>query len=385
MKNSPAVKTSILLPLILAIAGASCDNMDHRKEKPMRVILPAGEVRDGWYFAAGDQVVIEGTVNGDAYVAGGIVEVNGTINGDLLVAGGQVTVGGKVSDDIRAAGGSLRFDGKVGKNIAAAGGSITFGKTAETGGNVLAAGGSIQFGGKVAGNAKIAAGDFSVTGNVGKDVDFAGENLSILEGARINGNLNVRMRDTTLAEIAAGTVRGSVNFAEAEWRPHRRILGFRPFHFWFKIFWMFSLLAAGLVAILVFPRQFNKVGANILESPGMSLLWGIVALIGVPIAVVILCLTVIGIPLALWAGAIFLWLAYLSQLSFGVVLGQRMFRLKQSGWWGMFWKFAVGLLIVQVLTFVPYLRTLVIVVGLVFGLGAIAMVIKEEVQGVRRV
>lgn len=393
MKNSYAVKTGILFSALLAFTSVSCDNMDYRMEyhedgKPRRVILPANEVRDGWYFAAGDQVIIEGTVNGDAYVAGGIVEVNGTINGDLLVAGGQVTVSGKVSDDIRAGGGSLRFDGKVGKNITAAGGSITFGKAAETGGNILAAGGSIQLGGKIEGSARIAAGDFSVSGNVGKDVDFVGENFSVLEGARINGNLNVRMEDTSLAEVAAGTVRGSVNFAEAEWRPHRKILGFQPAHFWFKIFWALSLLATGLVCVLVFPKQFSGVGTNIFYSPGKSFVWGVVTLIGLPVVAILLCLTVIGIPLALFTGVAFLWLAYLSQLGFGVVLGQSAFggfHLDQSGWWGLFWKFAVGLLIVQILTFVPYLRTLVIVAGLLFGVGAIVMVLKEELQRFRRV
>ena len=43
------------------------------------VILSKDQIIDHDYFAAGDTVTIDGTVNGDAYVAGGQVNINGVI------------------------------------------------------------------------------------------------------------------------------------------------------------------------------------------------------------------------------------------------------------------------------------------------------------------
>jgi len=377
MKAIPFWRTRLFLVTVLPLAFLSCNDTDyHRGEMQRRVILPANEVHEGWYFGAGDQVIIEGTVNGDAYVAGGVVEISGTINGDLLVVGGQVTVSGKVTDDVRAGGGSVRFDGKVGKSITAAGGTITVGKSAEIGGYALLAGGAIQLGGKIMRSARVAAGEFSISGSVDKNVEFMGGELYVLEGAKIGGDLNALVRDTTCVEIASGTVLGRTELGMTERKPTRGT-------FWFKAFLFFSLLATGLVAILVFPKQFNGVGRNILDAPGKSILWGIVIVVAAPVMIVLLCITVVGIPLAGWASAVLLWFSYLSQLTLGIAVGQRFFGLKVEGRWSMFWKFAVGLMIVYVLMFVPYLWQLLMVISLLFGIGAIAMVVRDQVQKVR--
>ena len=60
-----------MLLIVSSVCLMSCGNDRHEQR---RVLLPAGEVHEGWYFAAGERVVIQGTVNGDAYVAGGNVQ-----------------------------------------------------------------------------------------------------------------------------------------------------------------------------------------------------------------------------------------------------------------------------------------------------------------------
>ena len=381
MKTIRAISPKALLSMFLAVVLISCRGGDYSEERKVkRVFLAANEVHEGWYFAAGDQVVIEGTVNGDAYVAGGVVEVNGTINGDLLVAGGQITIDGNVSDDIRAAGGSLRFNGKVGKNISSAGGAIVTGKSAAIGGSVLAACGTFQAGGTIAREAKVAAGDMSVSGTINGNVDFGGDNFSLLPGAKIGGNLHALVREKEHVEITEGKVLGKVDIVERGMRPHRHILGFRPWFFWSKILWAFSLLLTGLVLIFVFPKQLVEIGTTINQHPGKSFLWGVVGLILIPIASVILLVTIIGIPLGLLLMTMFLWIAYLTQLSLGVFLGHRLFGIEGKTRWNVFWVFAVGLLIVQALTFVPYVRPLVFLAGLIFGFGAILLLLKSEFQ-----
>lgn len=384
MKPIQVVFPRILLLVLLTISLICCaetENSDARKTK--RVFLAPGEIHEGWFFAAGDQVMIEGTVNGDAYVAGGVVEIDGIINGDLLVGGGQVTVSGAVSDDIRVAGGVVRLNGKVGKNISAAGGTITIGKTAAVGGSVLSACGNFQVAGTIEGEAKVAAGDMTVTGTIMRNVDFVGDNLSVLSGAKIGGNVQIRVREKEHVEITEGTVIGKVDILTREEKPFQEIFGLHPIHFWFKILWACSLLLTGLVLVFAFPRQLTGIGTTIAGLPGKSFVWGVVGLILIPIVSVLLLVTIVGIPLGLFFLSAFCWVAYLSQLSLGVFLGNRLFGMEGKTGWHLFWAMAVGVVIIQALTFVPYIRPVIILAGLILGSGAILLELKAALYEIK--
>ena len=384
MKPSSGILPKVLLSLLLAVTMFSCKSWDSSHDRNMkRVFLPAGEVHEGWYFGAGDQVVIEGTVNGDAYMAGGLVEVDGTINGDLLVAGGQVTINGTVSDDIRAAGGNIQINGKVGKNISVAGGSVAIGKSGSVGGGILAGCGNLSVSGTIARDARVAAGAMSLTGTINGNVGFSGDNLSVLQGARIGGNLCAYVKEKEHVDIAQGSVLGKVDITTQEMTPVHHILGLRPFRFWAKIVWALSLLLVGLVLAFVFPKQLRNLGLTINQHPGNSFLWGVVGLILIPIGSLILLITVIGIPLGLLALTMFLWMLYLTQLTLGVFVGHRLFGIEEKKGGNLFWAFAVGLIIVQAVTFIPYVRFLVVLAGLIFGLGAILLVLKSEFEAHR--
>lgn len=384
MKPSEVIFPKMLLLSLLTISIFSCRDSEYSDGgKPRRVFLGPGEIHEGWFFAAGDQVLIEGVVNGDAYVAGGMVEINGTINGDLLVGGGQVTISGAVADDIRAVGGVVQISGKVGKNISAAGGTITIGKSAAVGGSVLSACGSFQVAGTIAGEAKVAAGDMTVSGTVKRNVDFDGGNLSVLPGARIGGNVHARVEDKERVEISEGTVIGKVDILTHELRPFREILGFRPFHFWFKVLWACSLLLTGLVLVFAFPKQLTQIGTTISGLPGKSFLWGVAGLILIPIVSVLFLVTIVGIPLGLFFLSVFCSIAYLSQLALGVFLGNRLFGLEGKTRWHLFWALAVSVVIIQALTFVPYVRPIIILAGLTFGFGAILLELKTAMNEIK--
>ncbi len=384
MKPSSSILPKMLLSLLLAVTLFSCRSGDASHDRKMnRVFLPAGEVHEGWFFGAGDQVVIEGTVNGDAYVAGGVVEVNGTINGDLLVAGGQLTINGTVSDDIRAAGGNIQINGKVGKNISVAGGTIAIGKSGSVGGGILAGCGNLSVSGTIARDARVASGAMSLTGTINGNVDYTGDNLSVLQGAKIGGNLSACVKKTEHVDVAQGSVLGKVDITTQEMKPVQHILGLRPFRFWAKIAWALSLLLVGLLLAFAFPKQLRNLGLTINQHPGNSFLWGIVGLILIPIGSLILLVTVIGIPLGLLALTLFLWMLYLTQLTLGVLVGHRLFGIEEKKGGNLFWAFAVGLIIVQALTFIPYVRFLVVLAGLIFGLGAILLVLKSDLAAHR--
>lgn len=356
------------------------------QERPRHVFLAEGEVHEGWYFATGDRIIIRGTVNGDAYIAGRSVEVDGTINGDLLVAGGHVVVQGTVSDDVRAAGGTVRIDGRVGKNVSVAGGDVELGSPGLVEGNLLVAAGDISLSGTVVKNVKLAAGGISMTGTVGQDAELAAGNVVVVNGARIGNNLHVKVPEKEDAQVAEGTVGGKLTIqvreVEAE-QPRQEIFGMGLVKFGFKVYWILCLVAAGLALAFMFPDQFYAVGRFIWAQPVHSLLWGVAGLLAIPVAALVLLLTVFGVPLGLFVLAVYLWMLFLTQLSLGVVLGNLLFPAADKGGWTLFGAFAAGLVLVQALTFIPVVGTLVILLGLILGMGAFVLVLKTEYARVR--
>lgn len=379
-----AVYSKVILFSFLAFAIVACDGWQHQREKrTRRVILSANEVHEGWYFAAGDEVLIEGTINGDAYVAGGVVEINGTINGDLLVGGGQVIIAGTVTDHIRAVGGTIRLSGKVGKDVSAAGATVTFLKTSAVDGNILVGCGSLEVTGAIGKEARIASNDADLSGTIKGNVNFAGNYLNVRQGANIGGSVTARVREKDHVQIADGTVHGNVDVSLAEMQPVARIFGYSPWHFWVKIIWAVGLLLMGLLLVFLFPKLIKGIGSMITQHPGVSLLWGFLGLIVIPILSVLLLVTVIGMPIGLLLLTLFLWILYLSQLSLGVVLGNRLFAFEEKEGWSLFWRFAVGVIIIQALTFIPYVRFFVNLASVIFGLGAILLMIKASIQAYR--
>jgi hypothetical protein len=374
----------LMLAVLVALLTLSFRTTDTRGTSGERqVILPAGQVHEGWYFAGGDQIIIDGTINGDAYIAGGTIDVNGTINGDLIIAGGQLNIGGTVSDDIRGAGGVVRLSGRVGKNVTVAGGTVVITKEAEIAKNLLAAGGDVQLRGTVGQEAKLGAGTVTLMGSVKGSLDAAAERMSVHEGAMVGGDLTVMTKDTLLVTVAPGTVHGktSVMMREAEMKSH--FLGMTTAALWFKALFIISLFATALLLAFILPSQLAETGLLILERPGASALWGFLVLIIVPVVVLILCITVIGMPLGLFLLLLYLWFMYLSQLAFGVALAHKLLGVDGKHGWSLFGTVALGLLLVGLLMFIPYVKTIVMIAGMIFGVGTLSIICKEELASHR--
>jgi hypothetical protein len=373
----------LLVMLATAVAGFSFSDKRSDDSRGRRIVLPAGEVHEGWYFAGAGQVSIQGTINGDAYIAGGVVEVDGTINGQLIVAGGQVTVSGNVTDRIFAGGGSIRIAGKTGKSVVAAGGTVVIGKDAVVGENLLAAGGNIQVYGTVDREARVAGGEIELTGVVKGNLDVTADRFGTYQGALVGGNLSVSTKDSSRISVEPGTVAGSVRIDVNHGQQSAHILWLEKGSFWFQVFFGLTLFATALALAFLLPGHLTSPAGILLEHPGQSLLWGFILLIVTPVVSLILCITVIGIPLGLFLFVLYLWLLYASQLVVGIAVGDRLLGLDGKKGWALFGTVALGLLIVQVFMFVPVVRILLIVVGLLFGVGSLAIAANSALTALR--
>jgi hypothetical protein len=364
---------------LLSPPAASPESIDGESGKST-VVLPAGKVIDEDYFTAGETVEVSGTVNGDVYAFGGRVLVKGRVNGDLLVAGGAITISGEVSQDVRALGGRVKVSGTIGRNLTVAGGNVQIADSASVGGAVTAAGGEVGISGPVGGNARVGAVGLVVSNTIGGDLKVAAREIRLAPGALIGGELAYwSPRRLVIAEGAK--VLGPV----VRKQPEREI---RPFAFRiaggigaiFKLISFVSTLVIGLLVIRLFPNFMGAAADAIRHRPLASLGVGLLIFVLVPLLVLLLFITVLGIHLALIVLALYVVSLYVSRVIAVYWAGSAVFGSRAGRGRGGC-AFAGALIVYYLLTLVPVLGGIVAVLVTLLGLGAAAIAEKKSHRG----
>jgi hypothetical protein len=315
-------------------------------------------------FLAGANVQVQGEAREDVIAAGREIVISGPVQGYLLAAGGEITVSGPVGNDLFAAGGKLRLNAPVADNAVLAGGEIHLQPNAAVQHDAMLAGGEVEVAGKIERDLKLAAGAARLAAEVGGSVRARVGKLTLAPTAVIRGNLTVY--SPTPPEIAPqAQVLGRVEYIQTEresWAAS-----------WLKR-WLFSFLAlsvVGLAAVALAPLWTARVAALFTNKPGETLLTGLAGLILIPVAVVLLLITVIGIPLAFIVLALFVAALLLSGVFAAWFAGgwllERLKRPQASRWA----RIIVGALAVSLLVALPLVGVLCGLFVLLAGLGAL--------------
>jgi len=118
-------------------------------------VLDQGKFLGENLYAAGSNIVVNGTVGGDVMVVGQAVNIFGKVSNDVTAAGNNLNVMGEVGDDLRIVGTLINVGGTVGGETLAAGNEINISKNANLAGAVRLAGKTIDIEGDIYGPAKI--------------------------------------------------------------------------------------------------------------------------------------------------------------------------------------------------------------------------------------
>jgi cytoskeletal protein CcmA (bactofilin family) len=360
------------------------DNASSSASKFQVVTLNGSQVVDHDYFAAGETVIISGTVKGDAYIAGGQVIIDGTIDGDLLVAGGTITVTGQVTQDIRALGGTILISGEVGRNLTLVGGNIDILPSAKIGGSLVLAGGNINLAAPITGDVHAVAGNLIVSNTVdGNFTAFVGQ-LTLTPKAQINGNLYYTS-DADAVISPEATVGGILahQFPKMETKmPALNLSNFRtvaPEKIKLAVervtntLFILSLLNSLVVGFLIvnfFPNFSYKTILSIEEHPWKTLGVGLMGLIIIPMIAVVGLVLIIGISLSAIIGTWFMLTVYLARIMFSYWLGARFIQgLHRMA--GPSITFSVGIFLYYLLSAVTYVGPVIQILAFILGTGAI--------------
>ena len=324
-------------------------------------------------LTAGDDVQIDEPVKGSAFAAGGRVGVTARVERSAWLSGGDVTVSAPIGRDLYMAGGDLRLESVVYGRLRAAGGHVRIAREALVDGDASLAGASIEVDGGIGGRLRAYGESIVINGAIGGDAELTGERIRIGPDARIAGSLYYRSGRPIVIDSQA-VVSGEVAERQKDRRWLRRIGRGETF---VGSSFSFGLVLIGALMILALPRFTREAGANLRERPAVAGGVGIAMVLGVPLMLLLLVLTVIGIPLAIlfaFGYAALLLFGYLVAAIFvgDSVLWRVQAEKLQSAWWRILFML-LALVAIAVIKLVPFVGSLVVVLLFIGGIGAFTM------------
>jgi predicted anti-sigma-YlaC factor YlaD len=357
------------LRLLIVLLAFSLPSFALERRHGEFVTVAANETVDDTLVATGNTVRIEGVVNGDLLALGRTVEVRGTVKGDLVSLAKRTVVSGTVEGHIYTFSESLDFDGQLGHSIYGFAQSLHVNDRGHVAEGIVAAAGDVSIEGEVKRSVDIlTSGNADVSGSIGRDLTMAGVSLTLTNTARVGGNLRARVHQLTEVHIADGATIAGKRDIEVQARESQFT---RPRFYFHQAVWFAAAMLVGWLGLLLFPGFF-RAATQAVGSGWLSLGLGVGVLAGVPVAMVVAAITLIGIPISLMLFATYLTAIYLTKVWVGAFLGRML--LKPSGAGNGDWLLGlmVGLLILTIIGFIPYLGGLVRLGVVCLGLGAFA-------------
>lgn len=378
------IKKQYYLPMLFILFLLPLSTFAITTQTGDSIYISADQTIEDDLIATGSRIIIEGHVKGDVIAAGQDLTIKGMVEGDVIAAGMYVNIEGQILGDARVVGSNVRIGGNINKNLNAFGGTVTLLDGAKVNGNALIAGGGADINGLVRGKLSVYASACSFNAIVEKDAYVEVDpqsRLVLLPKAEVQGNLTYKSAkelDKQEGAIVLGEIKQEMPRIISDKKGRGEAW---PSLLIAKLVSLIGMLIVGLVLIGLFREKLYKITDIIWKSPWQSLLWGIIFLIVVPIAAVILLITIIGIPLSIVGMLVYVTLLYVSGIFAALVIGQAVVNLigkklaDKKGNQLLF--LIVGLVVIGIICMIPYVGFFIRLLTILFGTGALVKAVAK--------
>jgi hypothetical protein len=333
------------------------------------------EMIQGDIFMSGQILRVEGTVDGDVFAFGQQVDVSGHITGDLICFSQSARVSGKIDGNIRSFTNNITVSGTVGRSVTAFNEVFTLDSNGSIGHSLTIFGQTATLDGKLGQDFLGFFQQATLSGFVGGSVEGKGASMNITGGAEIDGKTN--FEGDKPPNVSSDAKLGSpMEYKKLEHRGAERGGGY---YVW-QIIWAAAFILFGLVLFSVMPKFASEV-VDAAENIGASFGLGVLVLPGVLIAAVITCILIVGMIVGI--STLLLWLIALlsAKIVVGALIG-RWIMGRTSELWPMVGRMAVGVLLLTVVTHIPWLGGWAKLAVVLWGMGAIALGLYRRLQPV---
>jgi len=281
----------------------------------------------------------------------GTIIIEGTVTGDVSGLAGNVVIeeGATVEGDLSVAAGNIRVAGEVHGEVSAGAGTVTLAETARVGGTFSAGAADVRIDGRIDGDARVGADRI----HLGDDASIAG---SLTYDGTLEGN-----REAVAGEITRDRSLSVGLLSDVQ-----------PFLSWVVTVSVFVLnLALGALLLTVFPRFSERLAGQVSSESIESGAIGLAVAGAVPAVLILIAVTVIGIPLALGGLLLFALLAWVGLVYGRFAIGVWLLSYTEvdSRWAAL----VVGLVLAAVLSHlpVPFVGGVLNLLIFLLGIGAL--------------
>lgn len=335
-------KIRILLLALLLLPSIVCAKENFKYEEKLNI--------DGKYnattFFSGDKINSEAEINGISFMAGTEINLDGKLdyaihmaedltldgkvnNDAFIMSGKQITISGEVKRDAYLLSDNIYIDGNIGRNFFGYATTIKI-ENANIKGNLYLRATEIEF---------------------GKNVKIEGK-IKYNKNAIIKGEENIKNIKTETYAIKTNKVSISdyiINILNST----------------------LQYVVVGLLLMIFMPNLFKKLDKE--KNYSDHIAKGFIGLFVVPIA----CIFLIVIPytrsLAFILLALYIIFIYLSFIFSGYIVGNLVMKNHNNNYLNLL----IGLLILKILTYMPYIGSFVSMGALLIGLGFLLNNIKR--------
>jgi putative zinc finger protein len=318
------IAASLLAAAIALPSVGHALEIRHNENGP--VIVAGDETINDTLMAFGQTVSIDGTVNGDLLAFGQEVVVRGNVTGNLVTGAQSVTIEGTVGGTVLGAGENVRLENaRVGRDFYGFGNDVDVGPGANVTGNALGFGENVDLDGRVGIDFKGFGSRVTVSGAVERNVDGFGQTVTVESTARVGGNVTGHVDSAGDLKVADGAVIGGTRSEQLVEREQRRN-HYETFGYYFgQVIRLAGAFLTGLALLWLIP-VLREVSLPDATAVVRSFAIGLAAAVTLPVAALIVCVTIIGIPLAVLTfmlGAIGL---YFSKAVIAQIIGRAVLR-----------------------------------------------------------
>jgi len=347
------------------------------------VYIAKDQIIDGNFYAVGNNLTIDGEVKGDVICAGQLVTINAKVGGDILCLADTLNINSAVNGNVRVVGKNIIFNGSATRNLNVAASNLIIGKEAIIGWDAVVAAATSEIRGTINGNLQGAFGKLLLAGEVAKNVELKmGPNsnsdknqmgLTVSDEAKIDGDL-----------IYSANHEGSINKNRVNGKIVRN-----PYQndtrAWFaayavgRLIAIFSALILGLILISLWRDKIVKLTDKLKKAYWPAIGWGALLVIFIPIACLLLFITILGIPLALILGGLWIITMFVSKILVAILGGRLLFaKLREKESEKLLLEMTVGIVILWLIFSIPIFGPIVETLAIFAGSGILWKTLREN-------
>ena len=382
IENPRALGGVLLLGLGLALGATSSARASTEFRLDESVHVGPDEVLERGLVNSGESLVIEGKVLGDVVAFSERVAIRGIVEGDVWLIAREFELSGEVKGNLHAVGEQLRISGKVEGSLYVASDRATLGPEAEIARDAFVVSDRFVHEGTIGRDLTALISHGEIQGSIGRHAEFWSERLEVRAGTTVAGDLTAHVDDAEDARIDEAAMVGGtrdVLSGDAALR-HLRSRYEKPAFYLWRLVWLAAAFGVGLLLHRLAPRLFDgqvASGAEFFRALGFGFAFAVLG----PLVLLLLTLTVVGIPLALIGAAVYALAWYLAVILVATLVGRAITSPESDSLRSQGLALLLGLVIVTFAFHLPWIGGLLRFVGMLLGAGLLvdrALVVWNE-------